>query len=774
MPYWAFRSYAQGHAWRTVPEALGLLRTPPDKTGLGSIWFHAVSVGEVLASLPFLRRLRHELPEVRILVSTGTASGRRLAEDKLRNVADLVFRAPLELPWCVRRVFSQLRPRLLILAETELWPNYLFQAERWGAATMVVNGRISDRSAPRYRALRFLFGRALREIDLVLTQSAADRQRFLDAGAPPAVTHVGGNFKYDLETSSAAERLSRDLEGFIERASPGLLLVAGSTREGEEALLAPALRSVASLRKDLLCIVAPRHPGRFSEAARALAETGLPLFRRSGLTDAPPCELPAVLLLDSLGELAAVYRRADLAFVGGSLNGWGGHNVLEPALHGCPVVVGPTMQNFRQITADLLRAGGLVQAGDPDGVGSALRELSSDARKRNSLGGTARAFAVSQRGASERALKEAVKLHHSALPRHPPRIGARLALGPLAALWSGAARLRRFAYARGLLTAERLPAPVVAVGNLSVGGTGKTPTVAWLVERLAEAGQRSAVLTRGYRRTGPSVLVSAATRDCDPHAVGDEPAMLARRFRASAPRTLLAIGANRHASGRLVLAREELDYLILDDGFQHLQLARDLNIVLVDAADPFDNGHTLPLGRLREPPPSLYAADIVLLTKTRKGFDYSRLRNEVRRHNDRAPILHARMVPAGLANLGGGDPVPLDGLVGRRVAAFCGIGRPMSFWREVHALGCDLVHRRAFRDHHRYSRRDIRSLRESAASCGAEAFLTTEKDAVKLQDLTDLGFPAFALRIKLEIKEAGTLLQQVLSLRKTARKASCP
>lgn len=436
LPYWAIRSLVKGHPWASLGESLGRIATPRDTTRDPPIWFHAVSVGEVQASLPLLRRLRDRMPTVPIYVSTGTPTGRKLAEERLAGVASAVFRAPLDLPWCVAKVFANLRPRLLIITETEIWPSLFFQAKRFGVATMIVNGRISDRSAPKYRRLRFAFRDILKCVDLILAQSEEDRDRFIDAGASRTTASVGGNLKYDFDPDAELSELPADLRNFIDAASPGLVLVAGSTREGEEAALTPALRRVVARVRRTLLVVAPRHPERFAEAGRALAALGLPVLRRSRLPGRAPPDLPSVLLLDSLGELAGLYRRADLVFVGGSLNGWGGHNVLEPVSFSKAVVVGPYMQNFRDIAAGLRAAGGLVQVHGVDELETALLSLAADAAGRAAIGRRGREFADSQRGATNRAAEEARRLYGRAIPRVPPTAARYAALRIPAALWS--------------------------------------------------------------------------------------------------------------------------------------------------------------------------------------------------------------------------------------------------------------------------------------------------------------------------------------------------
>ena len=764
-PYWIARSLAKGHSWSSLGEALGFLPVQTSTTDDDPIWFHAVSVGEVQSSLPLLQRLREAQPTVPIVVSTGTATGRELAEAQLAGLVDFVFRAPLDLAWCVSRVFRKLQPRLLLVTETELWPNYFFQADSLGVPAVIVNGRISDRAAPRYRRSRVLFGPVLRCARLILAQSETDRARFLAAGAAPSTTRVGGNLKYDIDIATDRRELPVDLESALSQANRRLLFIAGSTREGEEEMLVPTLRALAESAPDLLAVVAPRHPHRFNEAAAALQAADLPVYRRSRLDSVPISHDAAVLVLDSLGELAALYERADLVFVGGSLNGWGGHNVLEAVIHEKAVIVGPHMQNFRDITSELLRVGGLVQVQNAADLRKTILSLATDPSRRLRIGAAGKELSERQRGASDRTAAEAVRLYHSALPTHAPSLIARVGLALPSAAWAAAARVRRWAYGRGLLTARRLALPTVSVGNLTAGGTGKTPMVAWLVERLAERGFPAAVLTRGYgREESHRTLLVRAGEAADPSLCGDEPAMLAGQFTGSAPSTLVAVGADRYAAGRMVEDRADSEYLILDDGFQHMQLQRSLNIVLLDSRRPFGNGHTLPLGRLREPVSSLRDADIVIITRSNARHEYTALYEAIHDANPGAKIFRSRTVVKDLVEVGSGRVHQVDGLIGKRVACFCGIGNASAFFRQGRDLGYDIVLERAYRDHHRYSHRDLEELARSADAAGAEALLTTSKDVMNLGGAT-LPIPTHALRIDLEVDADEELLEDVLALR---------
>ena len=686
-----------------------------------------------------LGRLRASFPGAPVFLSMTTPEGRQVAEEKLSSLLDGVFYLPLDLPFALRRALETIRPRLVIVAETEIWPNFFRLAKRHGAGLMMVNGRMSDRSAPRYARFRWFFGAVLGEADRILVQSGQDRDRFLAAGAPEANVSVGGNLKYDFTASDAA--LPADLARFFDQLDAKPILVAGSTRETEEGPVVEAFRKIARNRPRALLVIAPRHPSRFGEAAKAVEACGLPLVRRSTLSGGgrAPAALPSVFLLDSVGELASLYSRADLVFVGGSLNGWGGHNILEPAAHGRPIIVGPHMQNFHDVADRMLCDRAIVQVNNADELAGAFEQVLSDPRKAGELGARAREAAEKQRGAADRAVAEAERLYRS-VPLPAPVGGVKAAALYLpAALWKAGARADRAAYEKGYRKQRRLDAFTVCVGNMTVGGTGKTPTVMWLVEKLNAGGVRPAVLTRGYRRAdAESETVVGAGETLSPFVGGDEAQLMLRRFRRREISIPLGIGADRYRVGRRMedVATVENaagpDVFVLDDGFQHFRLSRDFDLVLIDANDPFGGGEVLPLGRLREPLSGLARASAFLLTRTQADRDYSAVEECLRQWNPSAPIYRSRIETADLCEVPGGKNLPMENLAGRRVLAFAGLGNPDAFFRLLEDSGGALTERLCFRDHHRYAAADVETILGAARNGKAQLVVTTEKDLVNL------------------------------------------
>ncbi len=755
VPYYLVRAAGRGTWASSAGQRLGRLGPHLPETCGRAIWLHAVSVGEVLSCQQLVRQLRNRFPGVKLLVSTTTPAGQEMAREKLGSWVDGVFYAPLDLPFAVRATMRRVRPRLLVVAETEIWPNLFREAKRHGAGLMMVNARISDRSAGRYRLLRFFFRRVLRLPDVILAQSGTDRHRLIQAGAPHDNVQVSGNLKFDVDAGEAPP--PQAVKAMLKRLRPEAVVLAGSTREGEEQFVLEAFRRLSAQR--LLLILAPRHPRRAGEVAKLLEQAGCPFLRRSAVDLGGTLRLPGVLLVDTLGELASLYRLADVVFVGGSLVNWGGHNVLEPAMAARPIVVGPHMQNFRSITEALLAAEGLLQIQGPEELAPALSRLLEKPGEANALGSNACRFAASHRGAAQRAVEQAVELYHQATPRLPPAWPARALLWLPARLFEAAARARARAP-----KARRLSTPTVSVGNLTVGGAGKTPMILWLVERLRLRGISIAVLTRGYRRAAPepvTILEPASTAASD--RTGDEAQILLRNTKAP-----IGISANRHAAGLQIEQRFHPDLILLDDGFQHLQLARDLDIVLLDVTEPFGGGEVLPLGRLREPVAALRRAGAIVLTRCRPGEQWVGLEQVIRRHNHKAPIFHARIEPAALLEAATGQE---KSLAGRGVAGFCGIGNPASFREGLETMGLTIIRQFVFRDHHRYSPTQLDRMAAAARRSGAEALVTTEKDLV---NLPRGGWPSnlywLKTRVVIEEAEAEALLQLIPSREKARRR----
>jgi len=400
-PWWLWRMATTRKYREGLPARLGRVpRRLLSRSAAGEgrvIWLHAVSVGEVLAVTRLVRTLDVVLPDCQVVISTTTRTGQAVARERFD--ANRVFYCPLDLPWAVRAYLNALRPCLLILAETEFWPNLLSGCFRCGIPVAVVNARISDRSWPRYRKLRRLWRPLLSRLSSVLAQSPTDAERLLALGCPPQRVRVAGNLKFDVRAAQEAEatRLLRAMAAGVR------LVVAGSTLDGEEEALLQAWPQVLPADPNLALVIAPRHPERFAAVAALLACSGCAWVKRSewGPEPAEPLRPGTIVLLDTIGELASVYSLASVAFVGGSLVPAGGHNPLEPAQFGVPIVIGPHYANFTAI-ADSLRQHDALRIADKDQLAAVLIELLQDRPAAEAMGARAREVFQQQAGATDR------------------------------------------------------------------------------------------------------------------------------------------------------------------------------------------------------------------------------------------------------------------------------------------------------------------------------------------------------------------------------------
>ena len=738
--YFLWRATRRRGYLQTLWQRLGFLPVNYKQTLAGAIWLHAVSVGEVIASIEMIRRLRTELPHVPVFVSTGTLAGRDAAEQKLRDLAQGVFYAPADYAFAVRRVLRTLRPSVVVVLETEIWPNLFRETRRTDCALAIVNGRISDRTADRYRAMRWFFRIVLQWPHRILAQSGPLRDRFINAGAPPDRVEVSGNLKYDFELREADPDIAR----FFGDAK--VLIAASTTSDGslaEEDAVIGAFRELPGWK----LLLAPRKPERFDEVAEKLEESGIPFVRRSRLAADSRAE---VLLLDSIGELSGLFSLARVVFMGGTLAHRGGHNILEPAFAGKPIVIGPHMENFREMADDFRACQAVYEISSPGDLAAAVKKLAEDSQ----IGERARLCADSRRGAADRAVSLIVDLHAQSCPCYRASLPARLLLGPLSQLWKWVSASMR---ARDLKNRKSLKARVISVGNITLGGTGKTPMVLHLAERLRDAGRRPGILTRGYGRQShhENLALEPGARRAVGHT-GDEAQIFLRAATA-----FVGIGADRFRTGQLLERGYGADVLILDDGFQHPRLARQVDIVLIDALDPFGDCGIVPLGRLREPLANLGRAGIFIVTRSNLGRTVAGIEHRLRELNPGAAVFRSRVVPGYWVDHSTGGQLRCEYVQGRRCIAFCGLGNPEAFWRTLSEMNILPADRLEFGDHHAYTPREIRRIAQQGAAQGIELLLTTEKDAVNLCGESDLLLSPLKLlwlKIGVEIENEAALL----------------
>jgi len=409
LPYWLLQMLRHGKYRAGLRQRFGAV--PAALIGRGekpAIWVHAVSVGEVVASSAVVEALRQKFPSHRVLISTTTSTGQKLAAQRFG--AENVFYFPLDFAFAIRPYLDALRPELVVIAETEFWPNFIRLAKRGGARIAVINCRISDRSFPGYKRFRFwlpkLLEKTLGNVDCFLAQTEEDRRRLIEIGADKTKIAVAGNLKFDV-APPPLPRIVASLRESFSQSGAAPVLVCGSTLEDEEGSLLSAFRNILVNHPKAVMVLAPRHPERFEEVAELVEKLGFRMWRRSLWSGEPLTG--GVFLLDSIGELAAIYSLATVAFVGGSLVARGGHNILEPALYGIPIVTGNHYENFRDVVKFFARHNAVRIVGVAE-LPLVFMELIENGNERAALGRNALAALESQRGATDRTISALLRL----------------------------------------------------------------------------------------------------------------------------------------------------------------------------------------------------------------------------------------------------------------------------------------------------------------------------------------------------------------------------
>ena len=544
---------------------------------------------------------------------------------------------------------------------------------------------------------------------------------------------------------------------------PGKVWIAASTMPpadtadiDEDDVVIAAFQELAERHPDMVLILAPRKPERFGVVAEKLAAAGVRYARRTELTG-QALAMPFVLLLDTIGELSGLFAAADVVFMGGTLARRGGHNILEPAFFAKPVIVGPHMENFRDIAEQFRAAGACAAIADGAELAQAVERLLEAPERAREIGRSALACAEARRGATSCAVSLVRELHIAHIPRYRPATPWFELRWLLARVWEWGARCKQVS---DLRDQRKLDVPVISVGNLTMGGTGKTPCALRLVELLKERGHKPGILTRGYGRGSPEehLLLAPGAAMCAEHS-GDEPQIFVRSKLAP-----VGIGKDRVQTGRLLRNEFDIDVMVLDDGFQHLRLARDVDIVLIDALDPFAGGDVFPLGRLREPVAGLARADVILITRSDVSDTPQAIERAVRQWHPGAPVFHARVEAQAWVEHRTGREFGIADRLFEQAGGFCGLGNPQSFRSTLESLGVGLVDWVEFDDHHRYRPRELRRIAETAGAQGAKALVTTEKDAVNLCEASDdllAPLPLFWLKVRMAIERESELLDEL-------------
>lgn len=755
--------------------------------GKKCIWLHAASVGEIVAASPLVKEFHKEFPHRPILISVVTSSGYDMAKRILKD-ADSVIYFPLDLPFLGESVIKRIRPGVFLPVETELWPNFLKAIRKYKIPVMMVNGRISDKSVKRYHYLRGLLKDMLGTIDKFCMQSPIDAQYIVQLGADPALVTVTGNTKFDqtYTSVSAEERVSLCEQLHLAGAYP--ILMAGSTHRGEEEILLESFLAIKKEYPKAKMILAPRDIMRAGDLSRMVQKKGMTSILRTEADKSPEGD---VILLDTIGELGRLYSVGDIVFVGGSLIEQGGHNILEPAAHGKAILVGPHMFNFKDSYALFSGRGAcLTVKNETELTDTILRLLTNEDEKTRmeeqtlqiiaENGGAALKSTGELRELLERIGDRRVSIRKERFRDQKERVMQYLytlvyngeeglfrsmvlvVLRFCSILYGAVVELNLALFERGIIPRKKLNATVISLGNITVGGTGKTPTAERIARLIRDDGYRVAILNRGYRakwRGSVGVVSDGEKIYMSASEAGDEAYLLAKNL----PGVAVIIGSDRSKTGQYAIDKLGIDVLILDDGYQHWKLDRDLDIVLIDAAaNSFGNNYILPRGTLRETLPHLDRADVCLLTKVDQAEEGNceRVYQTIRKYNQTAPIIesiHHSVCFLEIADWYKSIPdseVALRTVCGQKVIAFSAIGNPKSFEQSIASHGAEIVDAIRFQDHHDYTMAEMQEILDSALAKGVCALITTEKDAVKIPAEfihSKRGLPVYILKMELKI-----------------------
>ena len=743
--------------------------------GKNAIWVHAASVGEIVATSPLVREFRKVFPDSPILVSVVTTGGYEMAHRIIKD-ADAIIYFPLDLPFLASRVVGRIRPRVFLPVETELWPNFLKKAKQLDVPVMMVNGRISDRSVKQYKYLFGMLREMIGTVKCFAMQSSIDADYIMRLGAPRELVTVTGNTKFDQAYTSVSPEERAALIEELGLSGASRIMIAGSTHRGEEELVLAAFKAVREKDPGVRLIIAPREVLRTLEVEHLCRKAGFTVTTRKELQKGDAARGEDIVILDTVGELGRVYGLGDVIYIGGSLIPHGGHNILEPAAHGKAIIVGNQMFNFKDIHALFRNRNAVVTVTNGEELTREMLRLFGDAAERARLEAETLAIINENKGASEKSARILVEMLETYESRRSIRaqerivghrvratqkvanfqtyfidlvhdkevrgISRRLIMGVFyvfSLIYEQLVNLKLTMYRWGWAKKERLDCYVISLGNVTVGGTGKTPTAQHLAREISDMGYRVAILNRGYRakwRGEVGIVSDGRTLKMDAETAGDEAFMLAKHL----PNVPVLIGAQRAVTGRYAIEHFGAEVAILDDGYQHWQLARDMDILLVDAVNVFGNGYLLPRGTLREPLSHIDRADVCLMTKVDQAAPgaIAHIWETFRSYNQDGLVLESIHQPRQFVRLSdwyediAAGGVPVTEMEGKKVLAVSAIGNPASFEQTLADLGIEMVESMRYPDHHDYGERDMAEVLYRAETLGVEAIVITEKDAVKV------------------------------------------
>ncbi len=808
IPVFAIRSIREKGFVERIKQSLGYF---PDGAlepvaKKNCIWVHAASVGEIVATSPLIKEFRKEFPKSPILVSVVTTSGYEMANRIIKD-ADSIIYFPLDLPFVAASVLRRIHPRIFLNVETELWPNFFMTARQMHIPVMMVNGRISEKSVRRYKYMFSILTDMIGTVKFFAMQSPIDAGYIIQLGAPKELVTVTGNTKFDQTyTDVTPEEREKILTDMGLKDAEGIFL-AGSTHRGEEDYVLQAFKAVRETHKNLKLVIAPRELLRTREVISICKRAGFKVGTRTELQKRPPAN-EDVIILDTIGELGQVYSIGDVIYVGGSLVTHGGHNILEPAAHGKAIIVGHHMENFKDTHALFTNRNACITVNSPEELVEQTKKLFDDIERRKQLETETLKIVLENRGAARKSavlLRKVLTAYEAKENARHPRTTQKienlrtyfiylihskesdgffmtLIMGlfyVFSLVYEQLVNMKLLCYKTGILGKEKLNCYVISLGNITVGGTGKTPTAQRLARDIRDMGYKVVILNRGYRSKwhGEIGIVSDGKNlHMDAAEAGDEAYMLAKHL----PNVPVLIGAERAVTGKYAIEHFGAEVAILDDGYQHWQLIRDMDILLVDAVNVFGNGHLLPRGTLRESMSHISRADVCLITKVDQAEagagEY--IRETVHKYNANAKIVESIHQPRCFIPLAewfidlASEGVSVESISGKQIMAVSAIGNPASFEQTLRDLGAEILESIRYPDHHEYTVREMHDVLEQADALGAESIVITEKDAVKIPAdfaKSNWNIPIFVICVEVKFQAGADEFQNELRRRLSER-----
>ena len=749
------------------------------------IWVHAASVGEIVAASPLIKEFRNEFPSNPILISVVTSSGYEMAKRIVKD-ADSIIYFPLDLPYLSSKVMGTIMPMVFLPVETELWPNFLKAARKYKIPVMMVNGRISDKSVKRYHHLRGVLKDMIATVNKFCMQSRIDAEYIIKLGAPPSLVTVTGNTKFDQTYTDVTPNEKQELLRQMGFNGAEQIFLAGSTHKGEEEIVLKAFTKVKEQFPHSKLLIAPRDIMRTDEIISLALNYNIKGKKRTQLKLEPTADHDLVVL-DTIGELGKVYSIGDIIYVGGSLVAHGGHNILEPAAHGKPIIVGPNMFNFKETHALFSGRKACITVKTVEQLTQTVLNLLHDEDLRNNMQNETLQIVRENQGAARRSalyLREMLEQCQANRTKKQVRVQLvenfqmslykmvhgeekgiiskffLLVLYLFSYIYRHLLKLKLFLYKTNIIKQHKLDCHVISLGNITVGGTGKTPTAQILAKAISNMGYKVAILNRGYRAKwkgkvgvvsdGKKIYMTAVE-------AGDEAFLLAKRL----PKVPVIIGADRAITGKYAVKKLGAEVVILDDGYQHWQLQRDIDILLIDAINVFGNNYILPRGTLREPLEHLDRADVCLLTKVDQSSSdiIDNIKHTINKHNKKALIIESSHSPKCFIEITNwyknisNSNLPLNSMANKKITAVSAIGNPASFEKTLEDISAQLAYSIRFPDHHEYTMAEMQSVMDQAVEHNSEAIVITDKDAVKIPAEfihSERALPVYVLSIEVE------------------------